>query len=386
MRSGPIELEFYEIVALAILALGFFATTARAGDDELQVGRAEVTPPSSGLAPALESDGVAFRNGSVILGDIIAMTRSTLRIKRRDTGEELSVRWGRVATIRSSRPLEIVLEDGRRVVGPVLPGRAWSVRVDTSLPEGPAIVPIRRVAAIDPPEVEPKIDGSVSAGGSRHDGNAQSEALFLRGEIEALLGRHRLAGRAFWNHAESAEAGVTAEEARGEGRWDFFVTDRMFTFVDGTAETDELEDLDLRSVITLGPGYQFVREGDFPEEWLEDVRWLDRLDFRGDLGLSWIHEEYDAARGRDFIAARWSAEIDWQVLPRVTIFHSHQGFPSLEDIEDLRVQTRQGVRVDLPAGFITTAEIQWEWDNVPAPGFDRSDFLYILTLGYAFEF
>jgi len=372
------------------IAVGLWLSPlASTAEDELD-GRAndDIASGENGLPPgrrALETaDGVLFRDGSFLLGSVVAMVDGVLTLRRSDTEGELAVRWGRVETIRSRRRIEVVLRSGEEIVGSAWPDHGSRFLLDPE--EGDTIrsVPVDRVLAIDPPETPIRVRGSVRAGGSRHEGNATSDSLFLRADVQAALGQHLLSARAAWSHAESSGE-LTGENVRGEGRWDVFLTERLFVFTHGSAEIDKLADVEFRSIVGAGPGYQIARRFKLAGEFTEDVHWIDRLDLRADVGLSWIHEEYDEADTRNFLSARWSARLDFFVLPNVSLFHVHEGYPSLERFDDVRIETRQGVRVDLPAGFLATAEIDWDWDNVPSPGFDRSDVLYVLTLGYRFE-
>ena len=70
---------------------------------------------------------------------------------------------------------------------------------------------------------------------------------------------------------------------------------------------------------------------------------------------------------------------------KVALFHFHEGYPGLEDGDDLYVATETGIRFTIFSNFTATAQVNWRWDNTPQPGELRSDTLYLFTLGWGFD-
>jgi hypothetical protein len=46
--------------------------------------------------------------------------------------------------------------------------------------------------------------------------------------------------------------------------------------------------------------------------------------------------------------------------------------------------TRTGLRFPIRSGLTLNAGFEWDWDNTPAEGTDKSDYRYILSIGYGF--
>ena len=46
--------------------------------------------------------------------------------------------------------------------------------------------------------------------------------------------------------------------------------------------------------------------------------------------------------------------------------------------------TKTGLRFPLRSGFSINAGFEWDWDNQPAEDAGKSDYRYILSLGYGF--
>ena len=129
----------------------------------------------------------------------------------------------------------------------------------------------------------------------------------------------------------------------------------------------------------FAPGYQFIDKGDFTTPYFRDML------LSGEIGLGFFNEDFKIAQDRSFVTGRWAIDFLWPVLPTVTLFHQHQGFPSLEDSSDYYITSQQGVRLHMWENFISSFQVNWRYDNTPSPGFKKSDYLYLLTLGYAFE-
>ena len=133
-------------------------------------------------------------------------------------------------------------------------------------------------------------------------------------------------------------------------------------------------------MLGAGPGYQLIDKGDFAADYLKEMQ------LYGEAGLAYFSEDHRNAADQQFLSARWAIKFDWPIVPKkVTFFHKHEGFPSLENAKDLYITAEQGIRFAIWNNFVATLQVNWRWDNTPAPGFDRSDTLYLITLGYSFE-
>ena len=111
-----------------------------------------------------------------------------------------------------------------------------------------------------------------------------------------------------------------------------------------------------------------------------------RLEGYAEVGLAYFDEDFRTGPDNDFVAGRWALNLDWEFLPdKMSLFHRHEGFPGFEALEDLYIVREQGLRVFLTSNFIANLQVNWRWDNTPAAGFERSDTLYLVTLGYNFD-
>jgi hypothetical protein len=354
----------------------------------------EVDDPDPGPLPIPETgllrleaetagDWVSFRDGSIIRGEIVGMHENSLKVKPR-AGKETEASWVWVKTIRSSAPLRLVLRSGRRIEGPVRPGEMpGSIWIDP--PGGESeVLPTRMVVDINPPPDKLAVKGSVNLGASITDGNTRNRTVDLLWNLEAKDRRNRLGTTGVVQYADD-EGGVTARNARGDLQYDRFIWERVYGYAGGLLQSDSFQDLDLRTVLSAGAGFQPMRPGDYPEEYLNGARWLNGMDLRGEGGLSYFVEDFGESKDRSFPALRWAIKWDWPIFPRLSFFHRDQGYPNIDDWKDVIVYMDQGVRCQVAGGLQLTFQVNWTWDNHPSPGFDRNQFIYIVAIGWNFD-
>ena len=219
--------------------------------------------------------------------------------------------------------------------------------------------------------------GNINFGGSINSGNTELKNASFLGELVARSDRMRLTLLARWIYGENDNT-VIARNAFGMIKLDFFITKRFYAYSSAIFEQDTFQDLQLRTSINAGPGYQFIDAGDFTSPYFKEML------LSAEIGLGFFNEDFKVARDKSFVTGRWAIDFLWPVLPTVTLFHQHQGFPSLESTSDFYVTSQQGIRLNIWENFISSFQVNWRYDNTPAPGNKKSDLLYLLTLGYAF--
>jgi len=115
------------------------------------------------------------------------------------------------------------------------------------------------------------------------------------------------------------------------------------------------KDLDVRLVPSVGPGYQFYE--------------TELTNLSVELGPAYVIEKYDESDDDKYVAAQSKINFDHYLYKKIfQFFHFDLVLLSFEDTSDIKY-------------FNLTAQWNWEWDNDPAPGDDRSDHEYILSVG-----
>ncbi|MCA9471061.1 MAG: DUF481 domain-containing protein [Nitrospirales bacterium] len=322
---------------------------------------------------------VDLKDGSRLLGEIIDMTDGNLKMKAAfSKSDPISILWSEVVGITSEESMSFVLKDGIVLNGKPKMVEPGKLEMQTTILTRPLPVDVHSILAVNPPEKKAvEFTGNLNFGGSINSGNTHLKNASLLGELVARSDRMRLTLQARWIYGENDNT-IIARNAYGLIKLDFFITKRFYAYTSAIFEQDTFQDLQLRTSINAGPGYQFIDVGDFTSPYLKDMK------LSAEIGFGFFNEDFKVAEDKSYATGRWAVDFLWPVLPTVTFFHQHQGFPSLEDTSDFYVITQQGVRVKVWKDFISSLQINWRYDNTPSPGNKKSDFLYLLTLGYNF--
>ena len=315
------------------------------------------------------ADEVYLANGDRISGTVIKMAGDSLTLKT-DFAGEIEIAWGKVVSVSTEAPVVLQLDDATRIVGRLAGSSEGNISVvDNELVQAGQI-PVGRVALINPPAPQNgvKLSGRANVGIYIAKGNTDKEAY--HGDIESVARtkQNRFTAGAIYNQA--LDDGVESENnATAYLKYDHFFTEKWYSYANAVLFKDDFADLNLRTNLGLGAGYQFI-ESD-----------LTNLSLEG--GLSYVNEDFELAEDQNYPAARWSLNYDHFLYPKLLqFFHFHEGLLGLEDTNDIIIITRTGLRAMLTDGFTATAQVDADWDNTPAPGNDRVDTRYMFNLGY----
>ncbi len=322
---------------------------------------------------------IDLKDGSRVFGEIIEMTEGKLKVQTAFSEEDpIVINWSEVAGLTSEEPMTLVLDDGIILKGKPSMVEPGTLQMQTTLLERPLPLSTDSVLAVNPPEKKAVVyTGNISFGGSINSGNTKLKNASLLGELTARSDRLRLTIFGRWIYGED-NSRVIARNAFGTIKLDFFITKRFYAYSSAIFEQDTFQDLQLRTSINAGPGYQLIEVGDFASPYFREMQ------LNGEIGIGFFNEDFKVAEDKNFITGRWAINFLWPVLSTVTLFHQHQGFPSLESSSDYYITSQQGIRLNIWESFISSLQMNWRYDKTPSPGFKKSDFLYLLTIGYEF--
>jgi putative salt-induced outer membrane protein YdiY len=231
-------------------------------------------------------------------------------------------------------------------------------------------VALNSISDMGPIEPAVTITGGANAGLLNSSGNTDVSSMRLDADAAIRQSANRYTVSAALNRAE--DRGVdTAKNWTAAFNYDRFLTSRLSLNANAIFLNDRFRDLDLRTALGLGVGYQLF---DGP-----------RVRLTANGGLGWVNEDFMTAVDSDYTAARESAALDIVAVPnRVLFFHKHDGYFGLEGDDNLFFKTSNGVRLTVVGNFITTLQLDVDYDASPSPGRDATDRTVALTFGYRF--
>ncbi len=212
--------------------------------------------------------------------------------------------------------------------------------------------------------------GRINFGGNVTDGNTNSKAAVLDGLAKARDIKNRYTLGAELRYAED-EGDETENEYQIYAEYDRFINEKLFTGARVSYKADDIADLDRR--IKVGPyaGYQFY-EGE-------------KLNLSTRLGLDYISDEYENGDSEDSAGVSWGVDYDQRIIDdTLQIFYKHDVSMPLDDTEGFLYDGETGVRFPIAKVLTGSAQIDFDWDNDPAPGVKENDTKYSVKIGYEF--
>jgi putative salt-induced outer membrane protein YdiY len=321
------------------------------------------------ISPA-RADWVELDNGDRLSGRIDSLTATTLHLDTAYAGT-LALPRERISALSTDAPLRVRLSDGTEFDGQLVPVNGQGVRIRISRLAETEALPLNHLAALNPPSNPDatEISARVSAGGSFARGNTEAQSLHVSGEMVARNTVQRVTLDGAYNQAE--QAGVqTVSNARLGLKYDHFVSAKAYWYANTRFERDDEADLDLRSTLGAGAGWQVV-DSDTRKLALES-------------GLSYASEDYGSAPDQRFPGARLALKAEQALWgDRVRLFHDSDLLVSLESVDDYLLRTRTGVRVPVAEHLSLGTTLNYDYDNVPAPGKKTTDTALIFQVDYA---
>lgn len=323
------------------------------------------------LALPLLADDVYLKNGNHLSGTIVSMSEGKLVLETEFAGR-LTIDWAHVERLSTEAPLTLVLADGSTLRGIPAPDETpGRLTLAAASPADSVPVELARVTAINPPDEQPiKLNGRINVGFNKASGNTDLKNAHIDAELLARTISHRVTLGGAYNRA-SEDNHKTEDNAMGHLKHDYFLTRAFYWYLSGLAERDRFKDISLRTTIGPGLGYQFFES--------------ELMNLSIETGPSYVYTNYDGGGKDDSLSGRWAVKFDRFFFEKlVQYYFTNEGYVSASNTSDVFMFTRTGLRFPIRGGLSFNAGFEWDWDNIPAEDADKSDYRYILSIGYGF--
>ena len=309
-------------------------------------------------------DEVHLMNGDRLTGTIVKMEEGVLTLQT-DYANELKIEWGKVQYLSSNSPLKILVPgEYRDPIRTFFYGSQALDGVKELGPEGP--IPLTDISAIN---LEPvRLTGTVTIGGNSTSGNSSTKAFNGATRLTLSANHQRLLIEGKYNYGQAGDQ-VTARNSLASLKHNYFVSKKVFIESFGMLEKDTLQNLQLRSTIGSGLGYQFI---DTP-----------RTTLSLSIGLAHVNEHFTNSPSNQTPSGRWSLRWEHSLWPdTVKLFHRHEGFYDINAGNALRLNADQGIRITVYKNLFFNVEYDLRLNTQPAPGRKTTDESVIFGVGY----
>ena len=195
---------------------------------------------------------------------------------------------------------------------------------------------------------------------TKYDLNARTELRFFDT-------RHTIAAR---YQDESSNGEKTRQSWLGTYQYDQFFTEQWFATGNAAYEEDEFRDLDDRSTVGLGMGYQFLETAYF--------------DLLGKGTLNYVNENLTTGESRERPAFLWNLDFAWRVNEDgMEVFHRHLILQSFQKGDDYEFRTTTGLKYPINGAFSSIFQLEYDYDNLPAEAeIDKVDRKWSIGVNY----
>jgi len=315
------------------------------------------------------ADEVILANGDRLSGRIITIRGGVLTLET-DYSEPVKLKLEAVEKMSSIEAVELHLTNGEILKGRITPEGNRKIVVAAGPDRQEVTVALDSIGALNPPPKKPVTwKGSITVGGNWQEGNSETMNISAGAQATRRTEKDRFKLNFLYNMTED-DGQRTAENTYGQLKYDYFMTSKWYLYLNVDMLADEFQDINLRTSVGPGIGYQF---------WDDEDR---ALSLEG--GVSYTSEDRDQGEDEDWVTARLGADFLYRLFDRVVFTDQFVIYPNLDDTGEYTLRNEAGLVTDMGASWALRLSNIWERDSDPGPDVEEDDFTWIVGLQYNF--
>lgn len=331
------------------------------------------------MATAALGDEIRLKNGDRLTGTIVKADGKTLVLKT-DYAGPVTIAADQIERITSEQPLYLSLAEDKTVVGKVetIEGK---YEVETRDAGKVAVEPASIKTIRSQPEHEAyerslnpswfdRWNGGLDFGFNLTTGNTRTRTLALGSNLSRVTSRDKTSLYAAFINAKNKNNGVTettANAIRGGGRYEISLTNRLNAFGFADFEYNEIQLLDLRSVLGGGLGYYLIKN--------------DRMDFQVFGGGAWNRENFSTGLKRNSGELLMGQDLALRLNSRVMFKERLQYFPNLTETGEYRMTFDSSLSTKLTNWMTWNLTVSDRYLSNPPLGSKNNDLLFTMGVG-----
>ncbi|MBT8442240.1 MAG: DUF481 domain-containing protein [Gammaproteobacteria bacterium] len=329
------------------------------------------------LAAQTATAGQIFmRNGDVITADIKKIWDEEVTIEP-TYSDEFNVDLDAIDHFESDREFDVEFPDSREIKAKLVGGDEGIqiLEVDGTTME----VPVMQLAELEEPDDDFDWDSNIDLNSTVNTGNTDNAAATLQFKTNLKLGDHRHIGKLTLAREEQNNVSVK-EQDRIDYSYNWSFRDPWFVALNAGAERDPIRDLNYRTSIGTGIGYNF---------WDDASRF-----FQLQAATGYLTEEFDTrdpntgevigADSNDSVIAGWILRFRYRLIKDLTIFHDHSATTNVSGRTNNIFQSQTGVRYEITDLLYANFQFDFDSESEPTPGNASTDTTTLIGLGLEF--
>lgn len=315
------------------------------------------------------ADEIVLENGDRLTGTVVTVDGETLTIDT-NYSDPIKIQKSKIKRIYVNTPVEIHLSEGEILKGKIRSEGDGRIIVEAAPGREAAFVEWQNVSAINPPPKKPyKWSGNISLGAGHQSGNTDRINASIGAEATRKTERDRYSLRFLFNYAKE-DGELAARNTYGAGKYDYFFLEKLYGYLGVELLSDEFKDLNLRTVVGPGLGYQF---------WDDAIKFL-----LLEGGISYFNEDRDEAEDDDWVTGRLASNVRYYLREAVVLSDQLIIYPSLADFGEYQLRNEAAITSPLAAGWSLKLTNILERDSDPPAGIRSNDWNWILGVQYDF--
>lgn len=318
------------------------------------------------FASLAQADQIVMHNGDVISGKVTRVDEKQVEIRPEYTSK-FAVKREAVVSIRTERPLEVELRDGRRVMAQFagLEDGAQIIVIE----EQDGALGVDEIYKAAPPRKFYKRESHAEGMVTINEGNTVNRSSIFNFDTRLRLGDHRQYAK-FEMRRDENESVTTKKQALANYEYDWLFRRGWYIGATAEYERDPIRDLGHRFTFGALAGHDFL---DTPRSFLT-VK----------AGGGYTDEKLGAIPTSGLVGL-WELEFRQKFFDsKVELVHDHAMTYQHYGDNNMIIRSNTGLRFSILWDIYATASYRFNYESEPAPGRFSKDATLAFGLGAKF--
>ncbi|GAB1308239.1 hypothetical protein KH5_09220 [Urechidicola sp. KH5] len=317
-----------------------------------------------------QKDSIVLNNNNVLVGEIKSLDKSVLTMKTSYSDTDFEIKWYRVKEIYSNTLFIVGLSNGKRLNATIQTD--LDNKVVVLLNEGGYVLEseLRKVIFLDAigknflSRISAEFDVGVTLTKANNAQQFKAGALLNYNSNKWSINNS-------FNLVYSRQDSVQdIKRIEGTSSYQWFLPKDWFLSASAQFLSNNELKLQLRSTGRAGAGYYFIHNNN--------------MAFGAGFGLAYSNEEYtdELTDGKNSLELYIGTQFNKYDIGDLSLLTSAFAYPSLTEKKRFRLDFSLDMKYDLPLDFFIKMGITFNFDNQPAAGATKDDYVFQTSVGW----